>query len=98
MMNQKDRNLARDVAMERMAEELTFEGFEFQGRGKDGLIYKTDEGDIMVVKAVMKKENFDWEDDIDAFEEAELKREAKAKEKAEKAAKRKEKADEEADE
>jgi len=94
MMNQKEKNEARDLAMEKMAEETTFEGFEFQGRGKDGLIFKTEEGDIMVVKAVMKKENFDWEDDIDAFEEAELKREAKAKEKAEKAAKRKEKEDE----
>lgn len=61
---------------------------DFVGETKEGLAYKTFDGDVVVIRLIAKKEDFDIEEAIQEKQEAVEKAKAKAKEQAEKKAKR----------
>lgn len=64
---------------------IEFDGFEFVGITVDGPAYENAEGDVVVVKPIAKKEDFDVEDAIAEFDEkleARLEREKARLEKA----------------
>ena len=79
---------------EKLFAEMVLDGFTIEGRTKEGLAFSDVEGNIIVVKIVAKKDDFDLADAIEEFEEAEakaLEKEKKHNEKVNKAKEKKEK-------
>ena len=60
-------------------------GMEFVGRTSEGALFRTNGGDHVVVRAIVKAETFDADAALQAFAEAQEKAAAKAAEKATKA-------------
>ena len=80
---------------EKLFAEMVLDGFTIEGRTKEGLAFSDVEGNIIVVKIVAKKDDFDLVDAIEEFEEAEAKALEKEKKHIEKANKAKEKKEKE---
>ena len=90
MLSQKQ---AKEVR-EKLFADMVIDGFTMEGRTKEGLAFSDEEGNIIVVKIVAKKDDFDLADAIEEFEEAQakaLEKEKKHAEKVEKAKVKKEK-------
>ena len=90
MLSQKQ---AKEVR-EKLFADMVLDGFTVEGRTKEGLAFSDEEGNIIVVKIVAKKDDFDLADAIEEFEEAQakaLEKEKKHAEKVEKAKVKKEK-------
>ena len=90
MLSQKQ---AKEVR-EKLFADIVLDGFTVEGRTKEGLAFSDEEGNIIVVKIVAKKDDFDITDAIEEFEEAQakaLEKEKKHAEKVEKAKVKKEK-------
>ena len=90
MLSQKQ---AKEVR-EKLFADMVLDGFTVEGRTKEGLAFSDEEGSIIVVKIVAKKDDFDLADAIEEFEEAQakaLEKEKKHAEKVEKAKVKKEK-------
>ena len=90
MLSQKQ---AKEVR-EKLFADMVLDGFTMEGRTKEGLAFSDEEGNIIVVKIVAKKDDFDLADAIEEFEEARakaLEKEKKHTEKVNKAKERKEK-------
>jgi predicted RND superfamily exporter protein len=75
---------------EKLFGQMTFEGMTLEGRTKEGLAFSDSEQNIIVVKIVAKKDDFDLVDAMEEYEEAEEKAKAKELEKKAKEAKKKE--------
>lgn len=80
---------------EKLFAEMVLDGFTIEGRTKEGLAFSDVEGNIIVVKIVAKKDDFDLADALAEFEEAEAKALEKEKKHAEKVNKAKEKKEKE---
>ena len=79
---------------EKLFADMVLDGFTIEGRTKEGLAFSDVEGNIIVVKIVAKKDDFDLADALEEFEEAEakaLEKEKKHNEKVNKAKEKKEK-------
>ena len=90
MLSQKQ---AKEVR-EKLFADMVLDGFTVEGRTKEGLAFSDEEGNVIVVKIVAKKDDFDLADAIEEFEEAQekaLEKEKKHAEKVEKAKVKKEK-------
>ena len=87
MLSQKQ---AKEVR-EKLFADMVLDGFTVEGRTKEGLAFYDEEGNIIVVKIVAKKDDFDLADAIEEFEEAQAKALEKEKKHAEKVDKAKEK-------
>ena len=87
MLSQKQ---AKEVR-EKLFADMALDGFTVEGRTKEGLAFSDEEGNIIVVKIVAKKDDFDLVDAIEEFEEAQAKALEKEKKHAEKVDKAKEK-------
>lgn len=87
MLSQKQ---AKEVR-EKLFADMVLDGFTVEGRTKEGLAFSDEEGNIIVVKIVAKKDDFDLADAIEEFEEAQAKALEKEKKHAEKVDKAKEK-------
>ena len=90
MLSQKQ---AKEIR-EKLFADMVLDGFTVEGRTKEGLAFSDEEGNIVVVKIVAKKDDFDLADAIEEFEEAQakaLEKEKKHTEKVEKAKAKKEK-------
>ena len=87
MLSQKQ---AKEVR-EKLFADMVLDGFTVEGRTKEGLAFSDEEGNIIVVKIVAKKDDFDLVDAIEEFEEAQAKALEKEKKHAEKVDKAKEK-------
>ncbi len=95
MFNAKEMKEVREMVIaDLIGRDLEMNGFEFVGRGVDGLVLANAEGRTVVLKVIVKKEVGIHEDLVEEFEDKEkarLEREAIAKAKKEKAiAKKKE--------
>lgn len=62
---------------EKLFEQMKFDGFTVEGRTKEGLALADENQNIIIIKIVAKKDDFDLADALEEFEEAE----AKAREK-----------------
>ena len=91
MLSQKQ---AKEVR-EKLFADMVLDGFTVEGRTKEGLAFSDEEGNIIVVKIVAKKDDFDLADALEEFEEAEAKALEKEKKHAEKVDKAKEKKEKE---
>ena len=91
MLSQKQ---AKEVR-EKLFADMVLDGFTVEGRTKEGLAFSDEEGNIIVVKIVAKKDDFDLVDAIEEFEEAQAKALEKEKKHAEKVNKAKEKKEKE---
>ena len=91
MLSQKQ---AKEVR-EKLFADMVLDGFTMEGRTKEGLAFSDEEGNIIVVKIVAKKDDFDLADAIEEFEEAQAKALEKEKKHAEKVNKAKEKKEKE---
>ena len=80
---------------EKLFADMVLDGFTIEGRTKEGLAFSDVEGNIIVVKIVAKKDDFDLADALEEFEEAEAKALEKEKKHAEKVNKAKEKKEKE---
>ena len=89
MMNQKERNEVRANTLDTIEQVVQVQGFEVEGRTKEGILMGNGEGQFMTLTAVVHKEGFDAEDKLNEFVEAQAKAAERAKAKAEKKAKRK---------
>ena len=90
MLSQKQ---AKEVR-EKLFADMVLDGFTVEGRTKEGLAFSDEEGNIIVVKIVAKKDDFDLTDAIAEYEEAQqkaLEKEKKHTEKVNKAKEKKEK-------
>ena len=87
MLSQKQ---AKEVR-EKLFADMVLDGFTVEGRTKEGLTFSDEEGNVIVVKIVAKKDDFDLADAIEEFEEAQAKALEKEKKHAEKVDKAKEK-------
>ena len=76
---------------EKLFADMVLDGFTIEGRTKEGLAFSDEEGNIIVVKIVAKKDDFDLADAIEEFEEAQAKALEKEKKHTEKVDKAKEK-------
>ncbi len=95
MFNAKEMKEVREMVIaDLIGRDLEMDGFEFVGRGVDGLVLANAEGRTVVLKVIVKKEVGIHEDLVGEFEDKEkarIEREATAKAKKEKAiAKKKE--------
>ena len=86
MLSQKQ---AKEVR-EKLFADMALDGFTVEGRTKEGLAFSDEEGNIIVVKIVAKKDDFDLADAIEEFEEAQAKALEKEKKHTEKVDKAKE--------
>src|SRR5574343_492462 len=93
MLSQKQ---AKEVR-EKLFADMVLDGFTVEGRTKEGLAFSDEEGNIIVVKIVAKKDDFDLADAIEEFEEAQAKALEKEKKHTEKVEKAKEKEEKEID-
>ena len=75
---------------EKLFADMVLDGFTIEGRTKEGLAFSDVEGNIIVVKIVAKKDDFDLADALEEFEEAEAKALEKELAKKAKEAKKKE--------
>ena len=91
MLSQKQ---AKEVR-EKLFADMVLDGFTVEGRTKEGLAFSDEEGNIIVVKIVAKKDDFDLADAIEEFTEAEAKALEKEKKHTEKVNKAKEKKEKE---
>ena len=91
MLSQKQAKELR----EKLFADMVLDGFTVEGRTKEGLAFSDEEGNIIVVKIVAKKDDFDLADAIEEFEEAQAKALEKEKKHAEKVNKAKEKREKE---
>lgn len=80
---------------EKLFTDMVLDGFTVEGRTKEGLAFSDAEGNIIVVKIVAKKDDFDLADALEEFEEAEAKALEKEKKHSEKVNKAKEKKEKE---
>ena len=80
---------------EKLFADMMLDGFTVEGRTKEGLAFSDVEGNIIVVKIVAKKDDFDLADALEEFEEAEAKALEKEKKHSEKVNKAKEKKEKE---
>ena len=80
---------------EKLFTDMILDGFTVEGRTKEGLAFSDEEGNVIVVKIVAKKDDFDLADAIEEFEEAQAKALEKEKKHAEKVEKAKEKKEKE---
>ena len=90
-LNQKQ---AKEVR-EKLFEQMKFDGFTVEGRTKEGLALADENQNIIVIKIVAKKDDFDLADALEEFIEAEAKTLEKEKKHAEKVNKAKEKKEKE---
>lgn len=95
MFNAKEMKEVREMVIaDLIGRDLEMNGFEFVGRGVDGLVLANAEGHTVVLKVIVKKEVGIHEELVGEFEDKEkarIEREATAKAKKEKAiAKKKE--------
>ena len=90
-LNQKQAKELR----EKLFEQMKFDGFTVEGRTKEGLALADENQNIIVIKIVAKKDDFDLADALEEFEEAEAKALEKEKKHAEKVNKAKEKKEKE---
>ena len=93
MATQKEMRQYRLDFINASVEGIEVEGFVYAGMTVDGAAFENEVGDVVVLKAIAKKESFDLNDAIVEYEEKEaaakereVERAAKALEKAEKAA------------
>ena len=89
-LNQKQAKELR----EKLFGEMKFDGFTVEGRTKEGLALADENQNIVVIKIVAKKDDFDLTDAIAEYEEAQqkaLEKEKKHTEKVNKAKEKKEK-------
>ena len=70
---------------------MQFNEMEYLGRTKEGELFRTVDDKLVVVKAIVKKEDADADTLLKEYADAVAKREKEAKEKSEKATKRAEK-------
>jgi len=94
-MNQAEKRQFRADMLDVVEKSVEMEGLEFVGRTSQGVAFKNDDGDVFVISAIAKKEDFDLEGAIEKEEERIAKAQEKEQEKAEKKAKREKKAKEE---
>ena len=80
---------------EKLFTDMVLDGFTVEGRTKEGLAFSDEEGNIIVVKIVAKKDDFDLADALEEFTEAEAKALEKEKKHTEKVNKAKEKKEKE---
>ena len=80
---------------EKLFVDMVLDGFTIEGRTKEGLAFSDEEGNIIVVKIVAKKDDFDLADALEEFTEAETKALEKEKKHTEKVNKAKEKKEKE---
>ena len=80
---------------EKLFADMALDGFTIEGRTKEGLAFSDVEGNIIVVKIVAKKDDFDLADALEEFVEAEAKALEKEKKHSEKVNKAKEKKEKE---
>ena len=85
-LNQKQAKELR----EKLFEQMKFEDFTVEGRTKEGLALADENQNIIVIKIVAKKDDFDLADALEEFEEAEAKALEKELAKKAKEAKKKE--------
>ena len=88
-MNQKMAKEVRNAMLE-VVDGVDFTmvgGFEAVGRTSEGIAFKDVEGNVVVVKVIVKSEAFDVEDAIAEFDEKAIKAEEKAAAKAKKVVK-----------
>ena len=69
---------------------MQFNEMEYLGRTKEGELFRTVDGKLVVVKAIVKKEDADAETLLQEYADAEAKRLEKEQEKLDKKAKREE--------
>lgn len=93
MATQKRAEEIRGIFGEVVAK-LEVAGFEVAGRTKEGMAFQSGE-EVVIVKTIVKKEDFDLEDAMQEFLEAAVKRVERSQKHAEKVAKAKEKAEKE---
>ena len=79
-LNQKQ---AKEVR-EKLFEQMKFVGFTVEGRTKEGLALADENQNIIVIKIVAKKDDFDLADALEEYEEAEAKALEKEKKHTEK--------------
>ena len=92
MATQKEMRAIREEIIG-LVQELDFEGYEFEGIITDGLLFQHQALETFVVlKPIVKKEGFDFEDALLEYQEKQQARLDKEKEKLEKAIVREEKA------
>jgi len=94
-MNQAEKREFRAEVLDVVEKNVEMEGLEFVGRTSQGVAFKNEDGDVFVISAIAKKEDFDLEGAIQKEEERIAKTKEKEREKAEKKAKREKKAEEE---
>lgn len=75
---------------EKLFEQMKFDGFTIEGRTKEGLALADENQNIIIIKIVAKKDDFDLADALEEFEEAEAKALEKELAKKAKEAKKKE--------
>ena len=80
---------------EKLFADMVLDGFTIEGRTKEGLAFSDEEGNVIVVKIVAKKDDFDLADALEEFAEAEAKALEKEKKHTEKVNKAKEKKEKE---
>ena len=86
MLSQKQ---AKEVR-EKLFADMVLDGFTVEGRTKEGLALADENQNIIVIKIVAKKDDFDLADALEEFEEAEAKALEKELAKKAKEAKKKE--------
>ena len=85
-LNQKQAKELR----EKLFEQMKFDNFTVEGRTKEGLALADENQNIIVIKIVAKKDDFDLADALEEFEEAEARALEKELAKKAKEAKKKE--------
>jgi hypothetical protein len=97
MATQKEMRTMREQMVEVLSG-VGFAGYTFEGVVRDGVLLRHEENETYVVlKPIVKKEEFDAEDALEEYAEKVAKAAEREKEKAEKAAKREAKEKEEAE-
>ena len=86
-MDAKKGAVAREMFMKAL-EGFEVEGFVFVGRVSEGAVFESDEG-FVVVKPIVKKDTFDFDDALAEYEEKLVKAKEKEEAKAKKVAKAK---------
>lgn len=92
MKTTAQKKILRDNVKEKLAS-LKVDDFDFYGMSKDGPIF-TDGEIYFTTKVIVHKEDFDADDKVDEYNEAQAREEERAKKKAEKLAKAKAKEEE----
>ena len=94
-MDAKMAKEVREMVYEAGAEQLELGTFEFVGRGSEGLVFADAEGEVLVVRAIVKAEGTVAEDLVAEFQAKQEKAALKAAEREAKKAKDKAKAEKE---